>query len=330
MGYYEFTLKVPDRSKDAILNKMSDMGCLGVAENNNSVRAFFRDGIDVTRLRDELTTFRGVLKECGLDDDFSFDYNYLSDRDWNESWKKKFVPIDVGNNLSILPPWEKGNEARIKLIIDPGMAFGTGHHETTKTCLMLIERFALPPYTTNGEVSTVTPPPSAPPLKVRGGWGSYDGGEGISLRKEKFLDIGTGTGILAIAASRLGFREVIGVDIDPLAVDAATRNAELNSLGNIRINEGGVSDVQGVFDMIAGNLMSDVLITIAPEMASRLDRSGIILLSGMLVGQEEDVIKALEGCGLEVAEKLIDGRWVSLIVRHKPEDGQPHNLNRVR
>ncbi len=280
MGYYEFNLKVPAKSKDALLNKMTEMGCLGVAENNDSVRAFFRDGLDVTMLRDELKSFRNVLRECGLDDGFSFDYTYLSERDWNESWKKKFIPIDVGNSLSILPPWEKGDDNRIRLIIDPGMAFGTGHHETTKTCLMLTERLA------------------------------------PENRRERFLDIGTGTGILAIAASRLGFNKVTGVDIDPLAVDAATRNAELNGLKDIEIKEGGVSGVQGCYDMIAANLMSDVLIMIAKELASRLDSSGIIILSGMLVGQEEDVAKALEISGLSVTEKLIDGRWVSLVARH--------------
>ena len=284
MGYYEFTLIVPDRSKEAVLNKMSEMGCLGVTERKNDVTAFFRDGQDVSKLRDELNSFRKVLRECDLDDSFSFDYHYLSERDWNESWKKKFVPIDVGNNLSILPPWEKSDDRRIALIIDPGMAFGTGHHETTKTCLTLIERFA--------ESGT---------------------------RKGKFLDVGAGTGILSIAASKLGFNEVTGVDIDPLAVDAASRNVELNGLGNVLIKPGGITEVDGRFDMIAANLMSEVLISIAPDIASRLDNMGTVVLSGILVGQEDGVIKAMEDSGLSVTEKLIDGRWVSLVARHKGE-----------
>ncbi len=282
MGYYEFNLTVPDRSKEALLNKVSEMGCLGVTENKNSLTAFFRDGQDVTKLRDELNSFKKVLRECDLDDGFSFDYNYLSERDWNEAWKKKFVPIDVGKNLSILPPWEKGNGSRIALIIDPGMAFGTGHHETTKTCLMLIERFSE----------------------------KQDG-------KRKFLDVGTGTGILSIAASKLGFNEVTGVDIDPLAIDAATRNTALNGLGNVLIKSGSIAGVEGRFDMIAANLMSEVLISIASDIASHLKEGGTVVFSGILVGQEDGVIKAANEACLDILEKVADGRWVSLVAGHR-------------
>jgi ribosomal protein L11 methyltransferase len=257
---------------------MSEMGCLGVTDFGEKAVVYFKDSHDIVRLRDDLNSFRKVLCESGLSHDFTFDYLYLSERDWNESWKKRFVPIDVGRSLSILPPWENASAGRIPLIIDPGMAFGTGHHETTKTCLMLIERYA--------------------------GGGT-------------FLDVGTGTGVLAIAASSLGFTHVVGVDIDPLAVDAAIRNAELNHLTNIGIKEGSISDVNGTFDMIAANLMSEVLIGVAPEIASHLKKPGIAILSGMLVGQEDGVITAMETVGLLLVEKHYDGRWVSVIVRHK-------------
>ncbi|HWR59552.1 MAG TPA: 50S ribosomal protein L11 methyltransferase [Thermodesulfovibrionales bacterium] len=322
LGYYEFTVRTPDRSKDAILNKMSEMGCLGVSESNSNVTAFFRDGLDVSQLRDELNSFKEVLLASGLDDDFSFDYCYLSDRDWNESWKKRFVPIDVGNNLSILPPWEKGDEKRIRLVIDPGMAFGTGHHETTKTCLALIEKFAK-----DKDCEENNSPSPSPSPQGRGYILVCDKQYGFPLplrervrergiRKDRFLDVGTGTGILAIAASKLGFREVVGVDIDPLAVDAASRNALLNDLKNMGVREGGISDVQGPFDMIAANLMSEVLTMIAPGIAARLDSPGIVILSGMLVGQEDDVVRAMEKVGLRIMETIVDGRWVSLVSMH--------------
>ena len=282
MAYFEFTITNFGNSKDALLNRMNEMGCLGVTDHGEKVIAYFKDTHDVITLRDGLNSFRKILEESALDHGFSFDYVYLSERDWNESWKKKFVPIDVGERLSILPPWEMARDNRIPLIIDPGMAFGTGHHETTRACLMLIERFA----------------------------SSREG-------EHSFLDVGTGTGVLAIAASKLGFSRVTGVDIDPLAVDAATRNARLNNLVNVEIGEGGISGVEGAFDMIAANLMSDVLIKIAPEIASHLDLAGTAILSGMLVGQEDDVIIAMTNEGLETFEKYYDGRWVSLAVKHK-------------
>jgi len=278
MGYYEFTVAAPDESKEALLNKLSEMGCLGVSEMGKRIIAYFKDTHDIIQLRDGLESFKIVLKQAGLDPGFSFDYVYLSERDWNEPWKKRFIPIDVGEQLSILPPWEKSDKSRIPLIIDPGMAFGTGHHETTKACLQLIERFSK------------------------------------NSPRDRFLDVGTGTGILAIAASRLGFKAVLGVDIDPLAIDAATRNAELNSLQNVEIQEKTIAGVHGSFDMIAANLMSEILIPIAPEITSRLNYSGIAILSGMLKGQEVDVLHAMKRSGLSAIEVLVDGRWVSLVL----------------
>lgn len=278
MGYYEFTVTAPDVSKEALLNKMSEMGCLGVSESGRRIIAYFKDTHDIIQLRDGLESFKLVLKQACLDPGFSFDYLYLSERDWNEPWKKRFIPMDVGEQLSILPPWEKRDTTRIPLIIDPGMAFGTGHHETTKACLQLIERFSK------------------------------------NSPRDRFLDVGTGTGILAIAASRLGFKSVLGVDIDPLAIDAAKRNAELNSLQNVEIKEGTIAGVYGSFDMIAANLMSEVLIRIAPEIASCLSYTGIAILSGMLKGQEDEVLHTTKRSGLSATEVQVDGRWVSLVL----------------
>jgi ribosomal protein L11 methyltransferase len=169
MAYYEFTITKWGNSKDALLNRMSEMGCLGITDKEERIIAYFKDTHDIITLRDELNSFREILKESGLDSDFSFDYLYLSERDWNEPWKKRFIPIDVGDHLSILPPWETVSAGRIALVIDPGMAFGTGHHETTKRCLILIEKYAT---TTLPLREGITPP--SPPLNLRGGWvGSY-------------------------------------------------------------------------------------------------------------------------------------------------------------
>lgn len=278
MGYYEFTITTPDESRDALLNKMSEMGCLGMSETGSRIIAYFKDTHDIIHLRDSLGSFKNVLKQAGLDHRFSFDYLYLSERDWNEPWKKRFLPMDVGEHLSILPPWEKSDKSRHLLIIDPGMAFGTGHHETTKTCLQLVERFSK------------------------------------TSSKDRFLDVGTGTGILAIAASRLGFKAVLAVDIDPLATDAARRNVALNSLKNVEIREGTITGVQGAFDMVAANLMSEVLISIAPELANRLNSAGIAILSGMLKGQEDGVLDTMKGSGFIPIEVLTEDRWVSLVL----------------
>jgi ribosomal protein L11 methyltransferase len=185
----------------------------------------------------------------------------------------------VGENLTITPSWLERETVRIPVIIDPGMVFGTGHHETTRTCLSVIERTAK------------------------------------SSNKKSFLDIGTGTGILAIGAARLGFGKVVAVDVDPLAVDAARRNAEENGLKNIEVREGTIAAAHGAFDVIAANLLSEILTGIARDLADRLNPGGKAILSGLLSGQEEGVIQAMTAAGLTLQEKIQDGKWVSLVMK---------------
>jgi len=224
-----------------------------------------------------------VLEASDLDASFSLSQSVLPEKDWNEIWKKNFTPIDVGDNLTIIPSWLQSETNRIPIIIDPGMVFGTGHHETTRTCLSMIEKIA-----------RVT-------------------------SKRRFLDIGTGTGILAIGASRLGFEQVTAVDIDPLAVDAARRNAVANGLTNIEVLEGTIQAVSARFDVIAANLLVEILTGIAPELSDRLEPGGRAILSGLLIGQEEDVIRAMASSGLTFQEKIIDGKWVSLVMAKQPK-----------
>lgn len=278
MRYYEFKITVADNARDALTQKVMDIGCPGVVEEDGRIIAYFDECLAIKTISDELASFDTVLKNAGLDSSLHFEYCLLPDTDWNETWKKSFTPIDAGA-FTILPPWEKEDSHRLNLIIDPGMAFGTGHHETTRRCLMIIERF------------------------------SGDCG------KDCFLDIGTGTGVLAIAASRSGYSHVIGVDTDHLAIDAAHRNVALNSLGNIEIKAGTIDDVEGTFDFIIANLISETLITIAPQIAGRLKPSGIAALSGMLSGQEDEVITAIGRAGLVVIETFFDGKWVSVVAK---------------
>lgn len=281
MGYYEFKISISDESKDALIEYLYSNGCLGIIEGSSNITVYFLDTIGIDKITDFMQSARHLLRESGLNNNLSYDYVFISERDWNESWKKKFKPIDVGDAITILPPWENEKAGRINLIIDPGMAFGTGHHETTKTCLMIIEKL------------------------------SREKNE-----KKRFLDFGTGTGILAIAALKLGFKHAVCVDIDPLAIDATCRNAELNGIRNIEIKKGSISVANGKFDFIAANLMSEILIQNAHEIVSRLNKSGIALLSGMITGQENDVIASMKKEGLHVSEKFYDGRWVTIVLTH--------------
>ncbi|MCX7914133.1 MAG: 50S ribosomal protein L11 methyltransferase [Thermodesulfovibrionales bacterium] len=280
MGYYEFHIKVSQVSIDALIERLSEIGCLGIIVDDNSLVVYFPDLIFIDKVERELHNFKKVLQDSGLSDDISYKYEYISEKDWNESWKKTFQPIDVGERLTILPPWQEGKPDRINLIIDPGMAFGTGHHETTVRCLSLIE-----------ELSKELP------------------------SKDSFLDIGTGTGILAIAASKLGFSYVLGLDIDPLAIDAAKRNINLNDLKNVDIQCWKLENVEKSFDFIVANLLSDTLIALSSEIVAHLKSTGIMVLSGIIEGQEADIIKVYERHSIDFFKKIVDGKWVTLAAK---------------
>ena len=275
-GYYEFIISVPDESREAVMYKLAEMGSTGFFEKTVNIAAYFEGTSDINALCDELEQFRGVLRSSGLDPDFSYDYILLPEKDWNEEWKKSFKPINVGENLTIVPSWLQDDSGRTSIIIDPGMAFGTGHHETTKRCLMIIERLS-------------------------------QGGQ-MSL-----LDVGTGTGILAIGAAKLGMGPVTGVDIDPLAIELALRNAGMNELPDITFIEGGIERVSGSFNIIIANLISDLLIKISHAIVLHVNLGGTVILSGMIVGQENGVINAMQKEGLALEKKFIDDKWVTLI-----------------
>ena len=280
MGYYEFEIHAAPETSETIVQLLTDQAaCLGVFERQGKTVVYFADTRGITTVRNGIASAIDSVRHAGLPAEVQVSYTYLSERDWNESWKKKFQPIDVGKTLTIIPPWESAPNGRIAIIVDPGMAFGTGHHETTRFCLATIEQLA------------------------------RHAGHG------RFGDIGTGTGILAIAARKLGFAEAVGVDIDPLAIDAARRNVTHNQLDNIDIYEGSVETLTGQFDLVAANLLSEILKNLAPEIVSRMKPGGLALLSGIMTGQEDEVIEMFSPLGVTVVERLVDGRWVSLVIR---------------
>jgi len=278
MAYYEFTIKVPETFKDTLIHRLSEAGCLGVIENDEFLVAYFPEKLDISDVKTDLSIMKAILEKAGRSHELSYECALIPEQDWNAAWKKDFRPVDAGERFTILPPWEEKRPGRINLVIDPGMAFGTGHHETTRSCLTLMEKYATIP------------------------------------KKNSFLDLGTGTGILAIAASKLGCRRVVGIDTDPLAVDAARKNIETNRTPEVDIREGSLSEIDETFDVIAANLISGVLVQLAGELSAALNTGGIAILSGILSGQEGEVIEAMSAAGLRTLERYRDGKWVSLVV----------------
>jgi len=211
------------------------------------------------------------------------------DKDWINNWKEYFHQFYV-DDILIKPSWEDlKSEDREKLLIqiDPGTAFGTGMHETTQLCIRQIRKYVTP--------ETV------------------------------LLDVGTGSGILSIAAIKLGARYALGTDLDPCAVSAAKENMEANGitgeqfsviLGNVIDDD----DVQkeigcGKYDMVCANILAEVLVPLTPVIVSRMKKGGIYITSGIIEDKEETVVNAVKAAGLELLEITYQGEWVSVTAR---------------
>ena len=215
-------------------------------------------------------------------------FTIIEEQNWMQAWKQHYRPIEIGEKLLVLPAWVEAPEtARIPLRIDPGMAFGTGTHPTTQLSLVLLEKYLQP--------------------------------------GDTLLDIGCGSGILAIAGRKLGAAAAYGVDIDPASVEIARQTAADNAVNEQLLFEAGsVTDVrQGMFPasqapVVIANILTHILIQLLDEgMADLLAPGGVLLLSGILEEKLAEMQAALEQHGLEVCEQLMIEDWVGLAVRQK-------------
>jgi len=203
--------------------------------------------------------------------------------DWSTSWKVNFKPLRVGRRLMIVPTWEEAplNPDDIVLRLDPGMAFGTGGHETTRLCLELLETIM------DGMPTLLTP---------------------------SVLDLGTGSGILAMAAVRLGAGRVCAVDIDPQAIEVARENLAINDLDNqVECSTTPLEKLKGAFDVILANILAEELVRLAPQLIERLAAGGMLVLSGILAEKEELVRTGFSFNELKYRETRRDGEWVALL-----------------
>ena len=208
------------------------------------------------------------------------------DSEWLYKWQEHFRPTKVGERIVVKPGWEDYEAADGELVIemDPGMAFGSGLHETTSMCIKALEKDL-------GDGSERAYDPSRYPIKV--------------------LDVGTGTGILAMAAVLLGADEALGIDIDDEAVRVANENIAKNGLGGrISIMRGNLMEgIDYEPDIIVANLMADLVVMLSPAAAAQLRPGGLYITSGILDIKEEVVKKAIEDAGFDIIEVLSDGEW---------------------
>jgi len=246
------------------------------------VRAYVEasDPAAVERTIEEVTQALGHLQVFDLRPIGEVATRLIDEADWADEWKRHFPVLRVGRRLVIRPTWRRHAAAPddVVLALDPGMAFGTGLHPTTRLCLTALESLA-----------------------DRGG-----------VEGRTVLDVGCGSGILAIAAVRLGAASALGIDTDPIAIEATTANARRNRIARrIRAREESVPTGEGPFDVVLANLIASLLVRLAPALRAELAPAGTLLASGIFVDREAEVRDAFELVGLRITSRLAEGDWIA-------------------
>lgn len=211
------------------------------------------------------------------------------DKDWINNWKQYFHQFYV-DDILIIPSWEEvkpEDQGKMIIHIDPGTAFGTGMHETTQLCMRQLKKYVTP--------------------------------------ETELLDVGTGSGILSIVSLKLGARHAVGTDLDPCAISATKENLEANDIpeGSMDVMIGNIIDDPGVqeqvgfekYDIVAANILAEVLVPLTPVICHQLKKGGIYITSGIIDDKEETVVNAVKAAGLEVLEVTHQGEWVSVTAR---------------
>lgn len=288
--WWEITINSIPELEEIIFWRLDEFGCQGTAllkEDNEwvikgYVPALSTETIDLAALA---LWFRQdfILSGYGFP---NITWKLIDDQDWGLSWKQHWQPMEIGDRLMVYPAWIEPPPATDKIIIriDPAFAFGTGVHPTTQLCLESLEmRLAEP----------------NPDLTV--------------------ADIGCGSGILSITASLLGAKQIVAIDIDPLAVQATQENAYLNNLNNIGVFQGSMEELKQIsavkFDGVVCNILAEVIKTMIPDFAEIVQPQGWLILSGILLEQSREICELLEKNGWIVAALWQRDEWCCVNAR---------------
>ncbi|WP_123039795.1 50S ribosomal protein L11 methyltransferase [Cohnella candidum] len=289
----------PDKPRDTSLGQWYDKPLNDIRAGYAEIKGYFaEEGTDIDAVVQQLKADLAGLPEYGYDaGEFTVSLAMVQDEDWADAWKKYFKPLQVSERLTIKPTWEEyeAREDEVIIELDPGMAFGTGTHPTTALCLRTLEG------------------------AVRGG--------------ETLIDVGTGSGILAIGAVKLGASRVLALDLDPVAVSSATENIKLNGLQDVievrlsdllgTLNEGAGADVESVkppVDIVVANILAEIILLFIADVMKVLKPGGIYIASGIYKNKEEDVEAGLLAAGFEIIDRVRQDDWVAFVAGKPKED----------
>ncbi|MBR5960670.1 MAG: 50S ribosomal protein L11 methyltransferase [Clostridia bacterium] len=273
---------IPDPSKPHGVWEIIDPKLLDSMPEDVLVHAWFEENPSLPSLIENITSSLSLLHDT-VDNAGSLrvETRSVNDKSWADVWKKYFKPFYAGEHLVVKPTWEPFDPAPGDKVIeiDPGMAFGSGTHETTGMCLSILEE------------------------NIRGG--------------EEIIDVGTGSGILAIGAALLGAGHVLAVDIDPDAVKVAAENVANNHVQDVvTVQQGNLLEkVDAVCDICVANIISDVIISFAAPLMSHIRPSGLFICSGIVSQRGDEVAQALLSAGYEILQKYTRGEWTAFLSR---------------
>lgn len=309
MKWTEVSLKTTEEAYDAICNMLNDIGAGGVAiEDPNDIRrelekpntldyaddkfmeslgeeviikAYFNESRSQTELKELITeklNFIGQFLDIG---EGFVGFSDVDDEDWSTAWKKYYKPIQIAENIIIKPSWEEycHTDKEIVIELDPGMAFGTGTHETTKMCAEFLQKYMEEDF--------------------------------------KVLDLGCGSGILSIIAAKLLAKNVYAIDIDEVAVRVSNENSILNKTEDIVKTDVGIIDNVPVekYDIVVANIIASVIVDISSQVPQYLDKGGLFVTSGIIKERKEEVIEAYTNNGFELIDENELGEWVAMVFK---------------
>ena len=267
---------IEDRILDGVYGDLIDESVLNADRTIASVSVYVPDD---KPMQDYTMFIKERLGASGIEN--KIELISLCEEDWADSWKQYYKPIEIGNRLVVVPMWEKYDAKPNQVIVkmDPGMAFGTGTHETTRLCATLLEKYIT-------DNSTM-------------------------------LDVGCGSGILAICASKLGAKECYAYDIDPVAVKVAKENVKDNDCNNI---ECGVSDLlKGVkdakYDVITANIVADIIIRLLPDIGKFMHKDTVLVISGIIDERCADVYKSINENAFVITEEIHENGWCAISLK---------------
>ena len=263
-----------------------DFADINVLEHKGKVavvKAYFAEEDNIEEILGYVNEKLVELKEMGIDlGEAKVEHEKMYEEDWANTWKQYYKPSKVGEKIVVKPIWEEyeAKDGELVVDLDPGMAFGTGTHETTRMCIQALERYVK-------EESTV-------------------------------FDVGCGSGILAIAAAKLGAKLAVGVDLDPVAVESSIENVGYNNLNNIEILHGNLVEViDGKADIVVANILAEIICILTDDVKRVLKDGGVFITSGIIHDRVDMICEKLEATGFEVVEKNRDGEWNCIVAKLK-------------